>query len=212
VRVTRAEEAVLVALQSHLLTPDLVKVFAEEFACEVARLTRSREEAESVTRSRLAELEVEIDNLAEHFLAGAVSPTLSRMLAEREAEKARLQASLAPSRVDGAAVLPRPVLLRRYEEKVGELRSTLNDALIRSEATEIVRRLVDHVVVHADGDGAAMPEVVASTSTLIDFAQTTNASLPKAAGRSIELVAGTGFGRCRTRFSLRGGDVVSKPI
>ena len=193
VRVARAEEAVLAALQSHLLTPDLVKLFQEEFTREVARLTRSREEAEGATKSRLAELDTEIANLAQHFLAGAVSPTLSRMLAEREAEKSRLEARLAPPSTDGAAVLPHPVLLRRYEAKVLGLREALNDALIRSEATEVIRRLVVRIVVHSDAEGAAVLEVVASTATLIDFAQTSNAPRPKAAGRSIEVVAGMGF-------------------
>lgn len=194
VRVAQAEEAVLTGLQSHLLTLDLMKLFADEFAREVARLTRSREEAEGSTRTRIAELDVEIGNLAQHFLGGAVSPTLSRMLAEREAEKARLEGRLTAKLAVGPSVLPHPILLKRYEEKIGSLRTSLNDALIRNEATEIIRRLVVEVVVRQDERGAALLEVVASTATLIDFAQTTDAPRPGVGGRSIEVVAGTGFG------------------
>lgn len=90
VRLAVVEEAALSALQSRLLTPDLVKVFTEEFNREVERLTRSRGDADQDARARLAVLETEIANLAVHFLGGTVSPTLSTMLADREAEKERL--------------------------------------------------------------------------------------------------------------------------
>ena len=101
IRVAHVEDAVLAALQTQLLTPDLVKLFTEEFRREVDRLTRTRGEADAQARKRLAELEVEIGNLAQHFLAGAVSPTLSGMLAEREAEKARLERQLLARVPDG---------------------------------------------------------------------------------------------------------------
>ena len=50
VRVARAEEAVLAALQSHLLLPDLVKLFADEFAIRSALRNRAvRERSRSVS-------------------------------------------------------------------------------------------------------------------------------------------------------------------
>lgn len=81
VRLAVVEEAALSALQSQLLTPDLVELFTREFAKEVERLTQTRGEADEESRTRLKVLEVEIGNLAAHFLAGSVSPTLSSMLA-----------------------------------------------------------------------------------------------------------------------------------
>jgi len=91
VRLPAVEEVVLAALQSKLLTPDLVALFTEEFSKEVVRLTRTRSEEDGAAKRRLSLLEVEITNLAAHFLTGTVSPTLASMLAEREAEKAQLQ-------------------------------------------------------------------------------------------------------------------------
>ena len=108
----------LAALQTQLLTPDLVRLFTEEFRREVERLTRNRGEADTQARARLNEPDTEIGNLAQHFLAGAVSPTLSAMLADREAEKERLELQLSARIPDGTTVVPHPMLVATYERKV----------------------------------------------------------------------------------------------
>ena len=193
IRVAQVEEVVLAALQTQLLTPDLVKLFTEEFRREVERLTRSRSEADGQARRRLAEVETEIANLAQHFLAGAVSSTLSTMLAEHEAEKQRLERQLSARIPDGPTVVPHPTLVATYERKVAHLREALNDEAVRTDAIAALRGLVGGVTVHIGEDGGLTLEVEASTATLIDFAQTPNAPQRKAAGRSVEVVAGTGF-------------------
>ena len=117
VRLGVVEEAALSALQSRLLTPDLAKVFVEEFAREVSRLAQTRDEREETVRARLAELDVELRNLSANLLAGVVSSTLMGLLADREAEKARLEAELASRSAPAPQVLAHPALLRRFEEK-----------------------------------------------------------------------------------------------
>lgn len=196
IRVSEIEEAVLSALQTQLLTPDLVKLFTEEFRREVERLTRNRGEADAEARKRLDELETEIRNLAQHFLAGAVSPTLSAMLAEREAEKERLGRQLSAPIPDGETVVPHPTLVATYERKVARLREALNDQSVRTGATAALRGLIDSVTVHVEADDARTLEIEASTATLIDFAQTTNAPQRRATGRSMAVVAGTRTERC----------------
>jgi len=188
VRLNVVEDAVLGALQSKLLTPDLVKLFKEEFNREVARLTRSRDEADQDARERLTALEIEISNLAQHFLQGTVSPTLTAMLNDRENEKAQILQRLSVKPAETSTVIPHPMLVKRYEEKVGRLRDALNDETVRSDAISALRSLISSVEVHVDESGEAMLQVEASTSTLIDFAE------PRApGGRSTMLVAGVGF-------------------
>lgn len=135
VRVLVVEEAVLSALPSELLTPDLVRLFAEEFRREVDRLTRTRDERDANARRRISELDVEIGNLTRHFLAGAVSPTLSAMLAEREAERDLLKGKLAAPVPADATVVPHPALVELYQRKVVTLREALNDEAVRADAT-----------------------------------------------------------------------------
>lgn len=212
-------DAALAALHTQLLTPDLVKLFTEEFAREVERLTRTREDADAEARQRLKALEQEIDNLAQHFLAGAVSPTLAKMLADREAEKARLTGQLDMRPPTRKVVIPHPALVRRYEDKVARLREALNDEIVREDAIASIRDLIDSVTVQSGTSGRTELEVEATTARLIDFAETANAPRPGDRGRSGILVAGTGFDRrgtpssiavvagalfdrCRTRFAL----------
>ncbi len=78
--------------------------------------------------------------MTKNLLAGVLSPTLSRLLAERETEQAQLLSRLAagaPTPVS-ADILPHPALLRRFEEKVADLRAALTDEAIRTEASELI--------------------------------------------------------------------------
>lgn len=193
VRARVVEDAALAALQTRLLTPDLVRVFTEEFNREVERLTRTRGESDRAARDRLAELDVEIGNLAANFLTGTVSPTLSRMLSEREAEKTRIKRQLDTPVPTDPKVVAHPALVRRYEQKVANLREALNDEVLKSDAIVALRTLIGSVTVNLDEQGGTVIDVEASTATLIDFAATTNAPQHGAAGRSGMVVAGTGF-------------------
>ncbi|TPG16460.1 hypothetical protein EAH87_14640 [Sphingomonas koreensis] len=56
-----------------MLTPELAEVFVNEFTREVARLANTRDERDQTIRARLAELEVELENLSRNLLAGVVS-------------------------------------------------------------------------------------------------------------------------------------------
>ncbi len=192
VRVSVLEEAVLVALQSELLTPDLAQLFIQEFQREVARLSEARDDHLVRARARIEELDREIENLAKNMLAGVVGPTVTRMLAEREQEKLSLEHDLHRSTKAPVEILPHPVLIQRFEAKVAGIRIALNDPNVRTEAAEIIRELIESVTITTDGGVTA--EVEASVLNLIDFATNEKApgkSLSK--GRSVAMVAGVGF-------------------
>jgi site-specific DNA recombinase len=189
------ETAVLSILQSHLLTPEHGRIFVEEFKREMARLARDSERGEERTSERLLEVEAEIHNLSQNMLAGILSPTLTKMLAEREAEQAALKARLERVRpVVTAEILPHPVLLKRFEEKVADLRSALNDKSIRRQAAETLSSLIESVTIYPRAEGAPEAEVVASVATLMALAANENS--PGAGGlrgSSVMVVAGAGF-------------------
>ena len=192
VRATVVERAALDALQSRLLTQEHAEIFAREFAREVERLTRTREERDDGLRERAKVLDVEIENLSRNLLAGVISTTLSRMLAEREAEREEVERQLTARLPQASAVLPHPQLIRLYERKVAEIRSALNDPAVRDEAAQTLRSLVASVTIDEE-DGAIRADVEASAATLIDFAQTKNSPRSVTEGSSIVVVAGAGF-------------------
>ncbi len=195
VRKAPVEAATLAVLQHHLLTENYARLFAEEFGRETARISAAATHRDEAATDRLAVVAQEIDNLAANMLTGVASPTLLKLLAEREAEKARLEGRLhAPTMVKSSAtILPHPALLRLFEEKVAALRETLNAGTVRGEAAEILSTLIESVTIYPDGPDGPEAEVVAKVANLIAFATTDNAA-PRGGDRSsIAVVAGTGF-------------------
>jgi hypothetical protein len=116
----------------------------------MAWLAASTTHRDQAVIDRLAVVTYEIDNLAVNMLTGLQSPTLLKLLGDREAEKARLEAQLcshAPVR-PSTTVLPHPMLLRRFEAKVANLRDTLDDEAVCGEAAEILSTLVESVTIY----------------------------------------------------------------
>ena len=137
-------------LHHQLLTEDHARVFVEEFRREAARLTREQASADDQATERLRHVEVELENLTQNMLAGVLSPTLSRLLTEREAEKTQLLSRLVAQALVpvSAEILPHPTLLKHFEEKVASLRASLNDETIRSEASDVIDVLIDSVTIY----------------------------------------------------------------
>lgn len=150
---------------------------------------------ERITRNRLAVIETELENLSANMLPGLLSPTLMKMLSDREAEKAELETRLsrtAPAKPI-AQIVPHPELLQKFKEKIGALRDTLNDERIRTEAAELMDRLIESVTIHPEGAHGPEAEIVAKVADLAAFAINDNAAPWGGAMRSMSLVAGERF-------------------
>ncbi|WP_443024660.1 recombinase family protein [Sphingomonas sp. Ag1] len=189
------EAASLAILQHSLLTEDHARLFVEEFGREMARITASTLQQDQATSDRLSAVVREIDNLAANMLTGVLSPTLAKLLSDREAEKQRWEAKLAEQAINAptATMLPHPTLLRLFEEKVGQLRETLNDETARGEAAEILSTLIESVTIYPAGPHGPEAEVVARVSDLLIWATNDNAAPGGGVSSSVAVVAGTGF-------------------
>ena len=172
------ETATLSILQHRLLTEDHARLFAEEFKREMARLTSTSVRQDQLVIDRLAIVTREIDNLAANMLAAVASPDLLKLLAHREAEKARLEGQLsAPTTVvPSATILPHPELLQLFEDKVARLRETLDTETVRGEASEILSTLIESVTIYPGGKHGPEAEVVAKVADLITWATNDNAA------------------------------------
>ncbi len=196
VRVTPLENAVLATLQKQLLTAEMAEMFVTEFRRELAKLAKDTDDVEREAQRRLRTIEAELATLSENLLAGVVGPTIMEMISKREAERvtliSRLVARASPMKAD---ILPHPVLLRRFEEKVARLREALNDDAVRAEAAKTIRSLIESVTIHPGlPDGTVDAEVSAVTGLLLTYAQDAkNPCGTSGRGRSVEVVAGTGF-------------------
>ncbi len=129
------------------------------------------------------------------MLTGVLSPTLIKLLSEREAEKVCLETKLEEQAVSApfATILEHPALLCLFEEKVGKLCDTLSDETVRGEAAEILSPLIESVTIYPDGTHGPEAEVVAKVSDLLAFATNAKAAPKGGVSSSIAVVAGTGF-------------------
>jgi site-specific DNA recombinase len=196
VKISRIEDLALSTLQSELLTDASAELFAVEFNREVERLAKLQGSHETEAEERLRELEQQIENLAANMLAGVVSPTIARMLQEREDECEDLRRRLARNAVQAPTVLAHPMLRRRFEERIRSLRESLSDPDNRSAVANVLSELIEEIVIHPASAGVEPEaEVAASLSKLVSFANAE--SRPPVRDRlsksAIKVVAGTGF-------------------
>ncbi|MDN4634529.1 recombinase family protein, partial [Sphingomonas sp. PsM26] len=189
------ETATLSILQHKLLTEDHARLFADEFRREMARLSRTSTCKNQSVIERLSVVTREIDTLAVNMLAAVASPALLKLLADREAEKTRLEGQLGtPTTVmPSAALLPHPALVELFDEKVGRLREMLDAETVRGKAAEILSTLIESVTIYPDSLHGPEAEVVANVSDLIAFATNDDAAPKGGVSSSIAVVAGTGF-------------------
>ena len=152
---------------------------------------------------RLLQVEAEIAYLTQSLLAGVASPTVVSMIKMREQEKAKLEARHHPSQAASpATLLPSHVVKQRFEEKVGALRTSLDDRAVRGEAAQIVATLIESVTIYPGGEHGPEVEVVAKVADLVAYATNDNAAPKGGVCSSTAVVAGTRFDQCRTRIPL----------
>lgn len=206
VRKGALEQAAMAVLQHHLLTEEHAKIFTETFNREVKKISGNEIDRERITRDRLAVIETELENLSANMLAGLLSPTLMKMLSDREAEKAELEMRLsrtAPTKPI-AQIVPHPELLQKFKEKIGALRDTLNDERIRTEAAELMDRLIESVTIYPEGAHGPEAEIVAKVADLAVYALNDNTTPGRSWGgvcSSMAVVAGGRYNRSRHPIS-----------
>ena len=192
----RIEARVLEALRDRLLTPARVEEFVRAFAEELVS-----QEKEAGTRRKhlertLAETERGLQGLVRAIENGAWSETLQKRLAELETRKAAMIAELA---LLATAEPPATLHLNAaeiYAAAVADLEASLNDAEIRTEASEVLRGLIEKVSLTPDADApdglaAALHGDLAQVLALASPAAT-----PTGGSKGAGMLARGRLGRC----------------
>jgi site-specific DNA recombinase len=186
------EDRVLSGLKERLMAPDLVAGFIDAFNAEMRNLATSAE-AESVALKRtLTEVDRKIDALVRAIEDGGYTPALKARLTALEQEKAQTQMRLRTAK-------PAPVLRLHtklpelYRSKIERLAESLSAPDTVTEAAEIVRGLIDRIVLTPVGD-ALRAELHGDLAVLAHFAEAGERKA-ESPGDSVRLsvVAGVGF-------------------
>ena len=148
-RVTDLEETILAGLRDHLLSdPGLCAEFAAEYARHTNQLRASHDTARAQQRAELARVIRDLDRLVQALLDGVRGSQVKDKMAELESRKRKLEAELEQGAP--APVRLHPNMCERYRQQVTDLIESMNDPERRTEAAELIRALVDHIVFAPD--------------------------------------------------------------
>ncbi|WP_156383976.1 zinc ribbon domain-containing protein [Methylobacterium sp. Leaf456] len=154
IRQDELEITVLATLTRHLMDPELVKVFCEEYTAHINRL---RMEHNASLHSYQAELK-KIDRLERRIIEAVKEGYTSEAMknefnafGERRKELTELLIEKNPE-----PVLLHPNMALRYRKEVTALVDALNHDERRDEAAELIRSLVERIVLTPDPNGKGL--------------------------------------------------------
>ena len=190
------EDRILSGLKDRLMAPELVAAFTKEFTAEI---TRHAPEAEIDRRNQELELTAvtrKIDAILKAIEDGMYTPSMKERMLTLEDNKAKLLTVLdtpppSPLRIH-------PNIHKIYAQKVGDLAEVLNDDTIKAEAAEIIRGLVDKVVLTPTQDGDDLDaQLHGDLANILAFCDAENSNQKRPGsnkpGRQVSVVAGVGF-------------------
>jgi hypothetical protein len=159
------EERVVSGLRERMMAPELVAAFVDEFNTELRRLAGNAEAERDAARRLLANVERKIAGIVK---AIAYHPTLKDRLTTLEKEKKAASARVAAARPEPVLRL-HPGLHALYRKKVENLAAALNEPLTAAEAGDIMRGLIDRIVL-TPADGNLNAELYGDLARLMNFA------------------------------------------
>ena len=175
------------------MAPELVKEFIAEFHREVNRLSLNREVDLGRRRRELEDVNRKLRGLIEAIAEGLRAPGLQAKLDELESCKATLEAELAAAPPPAPRLHPN--LAEIYRRKVADLQTTLSAPETQTEALEILRGLIERVVLHPMEKGFEV-ELIGEIAAMVDLGAQDKAAGPKGSAvpeayrRSVKVVAG----------------------
>ena len=182
------EGLILDALKSQLMQPDAVKEFVAAFHEEANRLMATQEQELGGKQTEFAKVQRQVESLVDAIANGLRSSDLQSRLDALAARKETLRAELASA--------PRPAprfhpnLAELYRQKVEQLHGSLSDPAIRQEAIEILRGLVEAVILRPV-DGGVEIELVGDIVKMIELPEgKSGSSVPAPYRSSVKVVAG----------------------
>jgi site-specific DNA recombinase len=126
------------------MDPDLMAVFCEEYTRHMNALTQEHNAAREGARAELAKLNRDLDRLVQALLDGAPARTVKDRMVQLEARKDVLEAQLAQG--EDVKLAMHPSMADHYRARVANLRDALAKEGCQAEAAEIMRTLIDRIV------------------------------------------------------------------
>ena len=181
VRRDKIEATIIDALKNQLMQPDLVKEFADAFIAETNRLRSKTESNRAAEESELKKLNRKLEGLIDAIADGFRSPGLQNQLGDLEHRKAELEQRLKEPHSPQPFLHPN--LAELYRAKVADLQKALNDPATQTESVDIIRSLIDKVVIHPNAENGVEIELVGDIVKMVELG--TNSNKPAVLGAGL---------------------------
>ena len=185
------EACVLNGLRHHLMDPARTELFCQEYTRHLNEARMQRSAATQGYRSELDRVNRDLDRLVQAMLDGVPGSRVKDRMAELEARKAELEALLAEAVEE--PVLLHPNMAEVYRAKVARLVDALNDEHDRTEAAEVLRGLIDRIVLtpkEEDGRQSLSIDLEGALAGVLALATNDKRPLAGSGLSEITLVAG----------------------
>jgi site-specific DNA recombinase len=186
------EATVLDGLKHRLMDPDLFKAFVEEFARELNRIRAVEISHTEHVKAELGKVENRIKKIVEAIADGISARSLKDELLVLEARQDELRARLATS--GPPRPLVHPALPELYRRRVAALSDALANESSRDEAMELIRTLIEAVVLVPDNNKLQV-EIRGQLAAILALSAHGKKPGPddRASAEQIKVVAGVGF-------------------
>ncbi len=191
IRRDEVEARVLKALQEKLLNQELFEEFCEEFTREMNRLRMEHRASLSAAQREIERIEVRRKKLIEMVMDGVPPAEVKDEMIVNAARREELKAKVAAA--DAPPPLLHPEMAGLYRQKVTALAQALEHPETRTEASEVLRGLIDAIVL-TPNQGELRIELKGNLAAMLGAAQNAKRS-PETGDLSLQvvMVAGGGF-------------------
>jgi site-specific DNA recombinase len=131
------------------MAPELFKAFADAFVQELNRLNREEAGKAGRLQAELAQVERQIERLVDAIAGGADARALNARIKTLEARQQEVSDAIEAAPATSKPLL-HPNLAELYRRKVADLATAINAPECRDEAFELIRSLIDRVVLTPD--------------------------------------------------------------
>ena len=181
----------LTGLKERLMQPDMVREFVAAFNAEINRGRRDQELAVEARRRELARVSAKLDGLTNAIADGLRTQGLLKTLEGLEAQKAELERAIEAAPPPAPRIHPN--LAEVYRRKVEDLHTALASDRTRAEAAEILRGLIEAILVRPAAGGTEV-ELVGDIVNMLKLPTKEGSSLDTHKS-SVKVVAGTRYQR-----------------
>ena len=154
IRQDEVEAAVIGALQSKLMDERLVKVFCEEYARHSNELRKKHNAARSKYEVELQKLERRRKRCVEAIMDGLPSHQFKDEM--RRIDERRIEVEGLLANCEDVPIILHPAMAKYYQQQVTNLTRAVMDPALRGEAQDVLRSLVEKIVLTPNKERTAL--------------------------------------------------------